>query len=126
MDCNVRQIGDITILDLKGRLSLGEVLTIGSGSGGNLNDAICELTKQGRKRVLLNLAGVTDVDSSGVGQLIGARTSGRYQGADLKLLNPTKKVRSMLELTKLDSVFDIADDESRAIASFSKDTTLST
>jgi len=86
LEQNVRQIGDVAILDLSGRLSLGEALAFGPGSGVVLGQAIRELTKKGQKKILLNLAGVTYVDSSGVGQLMGAFMSARNQGGDLKLL----------------------------------------
>jgi anti-sigma B factor antagonist len=92
MNYGIRQTNDVTILDLTGRLSLGEALAFGPGSGVVLGDTIRELAKKGQKKILLNLAGVTYVDSSGVGQLVGALTTARNQGGDLKLLNPTNQV----------------------------------
>jgi anti-sigma B factor antagonist len=117
---NLRQTSDVTILDLNGRLSLGEALAFGPGSGLVLSETIRELTKKGQKKILLNLAGVTYVDSSGVGQLVGALTTARKQSGDIKLLKPSVHVRDLLKTTKLDGVFDIQEDETAAIQSFSR------
>jgi anti-sigma B factor antagonist len=119
MHYRVRQQGDVTILDLSGRLSLGEALAFGPGSGIVLGETIRELIKEGRKKFLLNLAEVNYVDSSGMGQLVGAFTSARKQDGDLKLLNPTRPVLDLLKLAKLDTVIDVVNDESAAIQSFS-------
>ena len=117
---NVRQTSDVTILDLNGRLSLGEALAFGPGSGLVLSETIRELTKKGQKKILLNLAGVTYVDSSGVGQLVGALTTARNQSGDIKLLKPSVHVLDLLKTTKLDGLFDIHEDETAAIQSFSR------
>jgi anti-sigma B factor antagonist len=119
MECNMRQIQDVTILDLKGRLSLGEALAFGPGSDLILIDAIRKLGEKGQKKIVLNLAGVKYVDSSGVGQLVGALTSARSQGVSLKLINPVKQVEDLLRMTKLYTVFDIKENEAAAIESFS-------
>jgi anti-sigma B factor antagonist len=116
----VRQTRDVTILDLNGRLSLGEALAFGPGSGLVLSETIREFTKKGQKKILLNLAGVTYVDSSGVGQLVGALTTARNQSGDIKLLKPSVHVLNLLKTTKLDGVFDIHEDETAAIQSFSR------
>ena len=116
----VRQTRDVTILDLNGRLSLGEALAFGPGSGLVLSETIRELTKKGQKKILLNLAGVTYVDSSGVGQLVGALTTAHNQSGDIKLLKPSVHVLDLLKTTKLDGVFDIHEDETAAIQSFSR------
>jgi anti-sigma B factor antagonist len=118
LKCNIRQTSDVTILDLNGRLSLGEALAFGPGSGLVLSETVRELIKKGQKKILLNLAGVTYVDSSGVGQLVGALTSARNQAGDIKLLKPTIHVLDLLKTTKLDGVFDIQEDETAAIQSF--------
>src|SRR5271169_4364563 len=120
MGCNIRQIEDVTILDLSGRLSLGEALDFAPGRPLPLTEAVVELSAQGRKRILLNLAGVKYVDSSGVGQLVGTLTAARGQGVDLKLLNPVKQVSDLLRMTKLISVFDVRDNEAAAVASFGR------
>ena len=117
---NLRQSSDVAILDLNGRLSLGEALAFGPGSGLVLSETIRELTKKGQKKILLNLAGVTYVDSSGVGQLVGALTTARNQAADIKLLKPSVHVLALLKTTKLYGVFDIQEDETAAIQSFSR------
>ena len=117
---NVRQTDDVAILDLSGRLSLGEALAFGPGSGVVLNETIRVVTKKGQKKILLNLAAVTYVDSSGVGQLVGALTTARNQSGDIKLLRPSSQVLDLLKTTKLDNVFDIQEDEAAAIQSFSK------
>jgi anti-sigma B factor antagonist len=117
---DVRQTRDVTILDLNGRLSLGEALAFGPGSGLVLSETIRELAKKGQKKILLNLAGVTYVDSSGVGQLVGALTTARNQSGDIKLLKPSVHVLNLLKTTKLDGVFNIHEDETAAIQSFSR------
>ena len=120
MEYTARQNDDVTILDLTGRLSLGEAVAFGPGSGLILSDTVKELTKKGKKNILLNLAGVTYVDSSGVGQLVGAMTSARNQGVSLKLLRPNRQVLDLLKMSKLDTVFDISEDEATAVASFNR------
>jgi anti-sigma B factor antagonist len=117
---DIRQVGDVTILDLNGRLSLGEAVAFGPGSGVVLGDTVRELAKKGQKKIVLNLAGVSYVDSSGVGQLVGALTSARNQGGDTKLVKPSSNILLLLKTTKLDTVFDIHEEETAAIQSFSK------
>ena len=106
-----REVDGVTVLDLSGRITLGE------GSV-QLRDAVRDLITKGQKSILLNLGDVNYIDSSGLGELVGAYTTARNQGATLKLLKLTKKVHDLLQLTKLYTVFDIHDDEASAIASF--------
>jgi anti-sigma B factor antagonist len=106
-----REVDGVTVLDLSGRITLGE------GSV-QLRDAIRGLISKGQKHILLNLAEVNYIDSSGLGELVSAFTTAKNQQADVKLLNLTKKVHDLLQLTKLYTVFDIKDDEASAIASF--------
>lgn len=106
-----REVDGVTVVDLSGRITLGE------GSV-QLRDAIRELISKGQTRILLNLAEVSYIDSSGLGELVSAYTTAKNQGATLKLLKLTKKVHDLLQLTKLYTVFDINDDEASAIASF--------
>ena len=120
MGCSVRQVEDITILDLSGRLSLGEVLAFRPGRDLPLGEVVRELVSDGRKKILLNLADVKYVDSSGVGQLVGTLTSARSQGVELKMFNPAKPVLDLLKMTKLLAVFDVRESEEAAIAAFSK------
>ena len=106
-----REVDGVTVLDLSGRITLGE------GSV-QIRDAIRDLIGKGSRRILLNLGDVNYIDSSGLGELVGAFTTAKNQAADLKLLKLTKKVHDLLQLTKLYTVFDIYDDEASAIASF--------
>ena len=111
MKISTRQVDGVTILDLSGRITLGE------GSV-QLRDAVRELLAKGQKQILLNLADVNYIDSSGIGELVSAFTTVRNQGGELKLLKLTKKVHDLLQITKLYTVFDIKDDEAEAIGSF--------
>jgi anti-sigma B factor antagonist len=106
-----REVDGVTVLDLNGRITLGE------GSV-QLRDAIRDLIGKGQKSILLNLSDVNYIDSSGLGELVSAYTTARNQGAALKLLGLTKKVNDLLQLTKLYTVFDIYDDEASSIASY--------
>jgi anti-sigma B factor antagonist len=106
-----REVDGVTVLDLSGRITLGE------GSV-QLRDAIRGLISKGQKNILLNLAEVNYIDSSGLGELVSAFTTAKNQQAEVKLLKLTKKVHDLLQLTKLYTVFDIKDDEAGAIASF--------
>ncbi len=117
----IRRVGDITIVDLGGGLSLGETVAFALGSGIMLQELVRELTKQDQKKIVVNLAEVTYVDSSGIGQLVGALLTARNQGGDLKLLRPAKQVLDVLKTTNLTSVFDVQDDEATVIQSFSKE-----
>jgi anti-sigma B factor antagonist len=106
-----REVDGVTVLDLSGRITLGE------GSV-QLREAIRDLISKGQKNVLLNMGDVNYIDSSGLGELVSAYTTSKNQGAALKLLSLTKKVKDVLQLTKLYTVFDIYDDEASAIASY--------
>jgi anti-sigma B factor antagonist len=106
-----RELDGVTILDLSGRITLGE------GSV-QLRDGIRSLIAKGQKNILLNLEDVNYIDSSGLGELVSAFTTAKNQGGQIKLLKLTKKVHDLLQLTKLYTVFDISDDEASAIASF--------
>src|SRR5207245_1754750 len=110
---NVRQMQGVTILDLSGRITLGEGSVV-------LRDQIRELLAKEQKNILLNLADVTYIDSSGIGELVSAYTAVRNKGGELKLLNLTKKVHDLLQITKLYTVFDIKDDEAAAVAAFAR------
>ena len=106
-----RQVDGVTILDLSGRITLGE----GSVT---VRDAVKDALSKGSKSILLNLANVDYIDSSGLGELVGAYTTVKNQGGELKLLHLTTKVHDLLQITKLYTVFDIKDDEASAISSF--------
>ena len=111
MKSSTRQVDGVTIVDLSGRITLGEGSVV-------LRDQIRELLSKGSKKLLLNLAEVTYIDSSGIGELVSAFTTVRNQGGELKLLNLTKKVHDLLQITKLYTVFDVKDDEASALKSF--------
>ena len=111
LDLKERQAGDVTILDLSGEVRIGE----GSIS---LRDSIRKLADAGKNKVLLNLAGVKYMDSSGVGELIANYTTIRRQGGQLKLLNLTDRIQNILVITKLLTVFDSYDNEAEALKSF--------
>ena len=117
LESKIRRTGDVTILDLEGRISLTDALW--SASGVELGKVIRELVKNGERKILLNLKGVTYVDSSGIGELTGGLTSVKRQGGELKLVNPSPRVLELLRMTRLDTMFDIRDDENSAIQAFS-------
>jgi anti-sigma B factor antagonist len=110
---STRQVDGITVLDLSGRITLGEGSVV-------LRDVIREILGKGNKKILLNLGDVTYIDSSGIGELVSAFTAVRKEGGELKLLNLTKKVHDLLQITKLYTVFDVKDDETAAISSYAK------
>ena len=111
LDVKERQAGDVTILDLRGEVRIGE----GSIA---LRDAIRNLADSGKKKLLLNLAGVSYIDSSGIGELIANYTTITRQGGQLKLLKLTDRVQNLLVITKLLTVFDAYDNEAEALKSF--------
>jgi len=113
MKSSTRQVDGVTIVDLSGRITLGEGSTM-------LRDIVRDMIAKGNKKILLNLGDVTYIDSSGIGELVSAFTTVRNGGGELKLLNLTKKVHDLLQITKLYTVFDIKDDEAAAIQSFTK------
>jgi len=111
MVTNTRQVGGVTIVDISGRIVLGE-------ESAALRDLVCDLLSKGHRKILFNLGDVTYIDSSGLGHLVGAFTSVRKQQGELKLLNLTNKVHDVLQITRLYTVFDIMDDEDVAVRSF--------
>src|SRR5579864_2612322 len=113
MKASTRRLDGVCIVDLSGRITHGEGSLI-------LRDAVRQQVAEGNKKILLNLGDVTYIDSSGVGELVSAFTTVRKQGGDLKLLNLTKKVHDLLQITKLYTVFDVKDDEASAVASFAR------
>src|ERR1700687_3809535 len=106
-----RDIGEATVMDLSGRITLGE----GSAM---LREMIKDLVGKGRKNIVLNLGDVSYIDSSGIGELVSGYQTVRSSGGPLKLLHLTKKVHDLLQITKLYTVFDVYSDESAALASF--------
>ena len=108
---NVRETGNVVILDLNGRITLGE-------SAASLRDTIRELLDGGQKNILLNLAEVGYIDSSGLGQLVGSFATVTSHGGQLKLLNLQKKLHELMQVTKLITVFDTYNTETAALRSF--------
>jgi anti-sigma B factor antagonist len=107
-----RQAGDVTVLDMNGNITIGE----GSVA---LRTAIRRLLEEGKKRILLNLAGVGYIDSSGIGELVSSYTAiGKEEGGQLKLLNLTQKLQDLLAITKLLTVFDVYESEAEALNSY--------
>jgi anti-sigma B factor antagonist len=113
MKATIRQVDSVIVIDVSGRITLGEGCA-------QLRELIRDQLSKGNKQILLNLADVTYIDSSGIGELVSAYTAVSNQGGQLKLLNLTKKVHDLLQITKLYTVFDIHDDEAKGIASFQK------
>jgi anti-sigma B factor antagonist len=113
MKASTRQVDGVTIVDLSGRITLGEGSVV-------LRDTVKDLLGKGQTKILLNLGDVSYIDSSGIGELVSAFTSVRNQGGELKLLHLTKKVHDLLQITKLYTVFDVKDDEAGAISAFGK------
>jgi anti-sigma B factor antagonist len=113
MKTSTRQVSEVTILDLIGPLTQQE----GSGL---LREAVRQLTSEGHRKILLNLDSVSEVDTSGIGELVSAFSTLRQHGGELKLLKLSEGLRDLLETTKLHQVFDVRDDEASAIQAFSK------
>ncbi|HEX8492824.1 MAG TPA: STAS domain-containing protein [Pyrinomonadaceae bacterium] len=111
LEIQERQAGDVTILDMNGRVSIGE-------SSQALRSAIRRLGKEGKKKILLNLEKVGNMDSTGLGELIASYTSISRDGGQLKLLHLTGKLQDLLVITKLLTVFDVYESESDALGSF--------
>jgi anti-sigma B factor antagonist len=111
LNISERQADGVTILDLTGRITIGE----GSVA---LRTAIRRLLSEGKKNILLNLGGVSYIDSSGIGELVSSFTTVKKDGGSLKLLNLTQKVQDLLAITKLLTVFDVYENEDEALASF--------
>jgi anti-sigma B factor antagonist len=111
LELNQRQAGDVTILDMSGSVRMGEGAV-------SLRNSIRGLNDEGKNKILLNLAGVKNIDSSGIGELIANYTTISRDGGQLKLLNLTEKIQNLLVITKLLTVFDSYDNEAEALSSF--------
>ena len=106
-----RQVGDVTVIDAAGRITLGD-------GASSFRDTIRDLAAKGNKKLLLNLADVSYIDSSGIGEMVSGFTTVTNNGGQLKLLGLSKRVRDLLQITKLYTVFEVFDDETTAIRSF--------
>ena len=118
MTATTRQTGSVTIVDISGRIVLGE-------ESAALRELVCNLLDKGHRQILLNLGDVHYIDSSGLGSLVSAFTSVRKQNGELKLLNLTNKVHDVLQIAKLYTVFDITNDETEGVKSFGQSTAAS-
>jgi anti-sigma B factor antagonist len=106
-----RQVGDVTVVDASGRITLGEGASV-------FRDTIRDLAAKGNKKILVNLADVSYIDSSGIGEMVSSFTTVTNHGGQLKLLSLTKRVKDLLQITKLYTVFEVFEDESSAVRSF--------
>jgi anti-sigma B factor antagonist len=106
-----RQVGDVSVMDAVGRITLGEGSSI-------FREMLRELVAKGQKKILMNLADVSYIDSSGIGELVSGFTTVTNQGGQLKLLNLNKRVKDLLQITKLYTVFEVFEDEATAVRSF--------
>ena len=112
MNISERKIGDVVVVDVSGKITLGDGDTI-------LRDKLRSLVQQGQLKLLLNLADVTYIDSAGLGAIVQCYTTVTNQGGALKLVNATKRIHDLLAITKLLTVFDTFDNEAEAVTSFS-------
>jgi anti-sigma B factor antagonist len=106
-----RQVNDVTVIDAVGRITLGE-------GASTFRDTIRDLAQGGHKKVLLNLSEISYIDSSGIGELVSGFTTVTNHGGNLKLLGLSKRVKDLLQITKLYTVFEVYDDEAEAVRSF--------
>lgn len=107
-----RQVGEVTVVDAAGRITLGEGASI-------FRDTLRELAGSGKKKLLLNLGEVSYIDSSGIGEMVSGFTTVTNSGGQVKLLNLTKRVKDLLQITKLYTVFEVFEDEAAAVRSYS-------
>src|SRR5262245_42969362 len=112
MNIEQRTVGNVVVLDLKGKITLGEGDEL-------LKDKVNSLMNQGQKQIVLNLEGVPYIDSAGLGEIVRAYTTVSRQGGSLKLANLTKRIQDLLSITKLLTVFETFDSENDAVKSFS-------
>jgi anti-sigma B factor antagonist len=111
MTTSTRQVGRVTVVDISGRIEHGQ-------ESAAVRALVCDLLREGHTQILLNLGDVNYIDSSGLGALVSSFTNLRKQGGELKLFNLTNKVRDVMQLTKLYTIFDIANDEAAGVKSF--------
>jgi anti-sigma B factor antagonist len=107
-----RQVGDVTVIDATGRITLGE-------GASTFRDTVRDLANKGNKKLLVNLGDVSYIDSSGIGEMVSGFTTVTNHGGQLKLLGLSKRVKDLLQITKLYTVFEVYDDEASAVRSFS-------
>ena len=108
---STRKVGEVTVVDASGRITLGD-------GASTFRDTVRELVGAGNKKLLINMAEVSYIDSSGIGELVSGFTTVTGQGGQMKLLKLTNRVKDLLQITKLYTVFEVSDDEAAAVASF--------
>ena len=108
-----REVDDVTVLELDGRIVLGE-------ESSTLRETVKGLLAEGKKKIVLNMSNVTQIDSSGLGSLVGAHSSARSAGASLRLCNLGSRFNELLQVTRLYTVFDISENEADAVRAMSK------
>jgi len=123
MTYEARQTGDVTILDINGRIDLGVPIAFGPGASVPLKTVVRDFAERGHRNIVLNLRDVTYIDSSGIGELVGSVTTVRKLGGDLRVVNPNMKVQLLLRTCKMDTVIDVKPDEASALQAFSKTAT---
>ena len=111
IETSTRVVDGVAVVDITGQLRLGE-------GTGKLREVVQQLVKDGYRKILLNLAGVIHIDSSGIGELVGNYTTLSNQGGELKLMGLNKNVRNLLQITRLFTVFDVHDDQASAVKAF--------
>jgi len=111
LNLNTRKVNDVTVIDVSGRITLGEGTSV-------MRDAVRDLITGGHRKVVLNLAEVSYIDSSGFGELVDGYTSLTKAGGTLKLIGLTERVKTLMRMTNLDKVFEVHEDEAQALRSF--------
>lgn len=125
MNYSVRQVGEVTVLDLSGRISLGEATAAGDGSTNMLHELVRDLVHEGSRKILLNLRQVTYIDSSGLGGMVSAMTSVQNQGGQMRVCCACERIGNLMRLTHMDSVLNCYQEEADALQSLSAPTTAS-
>jgi len=108
---NTRQVGDVTIIDVSGRITLGE-------ESNAIRNEVRNLITSGNRKILLNLGDVSYIDSTGIGELVAGFTSAAKAGGTMKLLSPTMRVQDLLRISRVTTIFDVHEDEAHAVRSF--------
>jgi anti-sigma B factor antagonist len=120
MDYKARQVGNVTVLDVSGRIDLGVPLAFGEGAGHSLQAVVHDFAARGQTKIVLNLHDVAYIDSSGIGDLVASAATLRHQGGDLKVVNPSMVVQKLLRMTRVDTLLDVKSDETSALEAFSR------
>jgi len=111
MEVKRRHLGDVAVIDASGRITVSEESNV-------ISNELRSLTASGYRKILLNLADVSYIDSTGIGELVAAFTSVVKAGGTMKLLNPSNRVKDLLRMTNLNTIFDVHEDEANAVLSF--------